>query len=421
MLGGIYEYAAFFVVVRLNECQTVTFVILVIPDIVMEFMMGRSVMKRTSIAVLILLVVGVSIGCNRDSGKDYVDAFGNKVFGEHTLKNARSGSKRTERIEYPDGVKLFDVTDIPFDDTKAARMELPTGEKRFEVTGLSSSEQKAARVELPNGEKRFEVTFLDDTVKAARIELPNGEKQFAVTIFPDGTKNLGRTTKSDGTEIKFSNLQNDQQGYADVKWGTMVTDLDPNAAGKADSCFFGSNRDDLQVNEAVSATFGTPTQDTVVAGTVLSNSLDFSLVPEKCKIVPKGDVRFIFYDDRLAMAFTYLNARNYEAIASEMASKFRQMDGWSVNWGGGAASDGDSTSLNVRLFQRGDTNTRIFLLKRTDHQGIGMNVSSVYLLYVPSLYYESVRQDISKLKNEKAAQQLAEQQKREQPDLQKIQ
>ena len=39
------------------------------------------------------------------------------------------------------------------------------------------------------------------------------------------------------------------------------------------------------------------------------------------------------------------DAHNYEAIASDIASKFTEMDGLSVNWGGGAMSDGDSSSL----------------------------------------------------------------------------
>ena len=137
----------------------------------------------------------------------------------------------------------------------------------------------------------------------------------------------------------FSDVQNDQQGYADAKWGAAITDLDPNAAGKSDSCFVSSGEE----NQVVSATFGAPTRDIVVAGTVLSTSLDFSVVPAKCKSVTKGDVRLIFYDDKFAMAFSHLDAHNYESIASERwHPRFTEMDGWSVNWGGGAMSDGDS-------------------------------------------------------------------------------
>ena len=53
--------------------------------------------------------------------------------------------------------------------------------------------------------------------------------------------------------------------------------------------------------------------------------------------------------------------------------------------------------------------------------GIGMNVSSVYLLYIPNADYLRIREDIGKMERDKEAQQVAEQQKKEQPDLQKIQ
>lgn len=329
---------------------------------------------------------------------------------------------RIGRSEFPNGEKDFDVTVRPDGTAKAGRIEYPDGEKQFDVSSLNGKVSTVGRSEHPNGEKRFELTFLSDgTEKIGRAELPNGEKHFDVTRLPDGTQSVGRATKADGTEIPtFSTAQNDQQGYADVKWGTAITDLDPNAAGESDSCFLSSG--DREENEAVAAAFGAQTRNTVVAGTVIETSLDFSEVPARCKSVAKGDVRLITYDDRLAMAFTHLDAHNYDSIASEMTSKFTEMDGWSVKWGGGAASDGDSTSITVRLFKRGNTNTRVFLIKRTDHEGCcGINVSSVYLLYVPNADYLRIREDMGKLKRDKEAQQVAEQQKRERPDLQKIQ
>lgn len=421
-------------------------------------------MKRTIIAVSLLLAAGMSVGCSR--ARDEVLPDGTKYFGERTLWG---GTKKAERLESPDGEKEFDVTwlkdgsvkigriecqdgekdfgvtDLPdgtertvrvefsdgqknFDETelpngtqKIGRVEKPDGEKNFDETILPDGTEKIGRVEFPSGEKHFDDTSLPDgTVKIGRVELPSGEKRFDVTQLPDGTEIVGRATKPDGTEIPtFSNVQNDQQGYADVKWGTAITDFDPNAAGESDSCFVSSG--DREENEAVAAAFGAPTRNTVVAGIVLSTSLDFSVVPAKCKSVTKGDVKLIFYDDKLAMAFSHLNAHNYDSIASEMKSKFTEMDGWSANVGGGAMSDGDSTSLNVRIFKRGNTNTRVFLLKRTDHEGIGVDVSSVYLLYVPNADYLRIRGDIGKAMRERQATQVAEQKKREQPDLQKIQ
>jgi hypothetical protein len=397
-------------------------------------------MKRAIIALSLLLTAGLSIGCSR--AKDEVLPDGTKLFGERTLwtgtKKAerrespdgekdfevtwlKDGSEKIGRAEFPDGVKQFDWTAFPDGTDKYGRIEYANGEKAFEVTSLKDQTLKIGRAEFPDGEKDIDRTVLPDgTKKIGRVEFPDGTKQFDVTELPDGTKIVGRAMKPDGTEMPtFSNVQNDQQGYADVKWGTAITDLDPNA-GESGSCFVPSG--DREENEAVAATFGAPTRNTVVAGTVLSTSLDFSVVPAKCKSVTKGDVRLISYDDKLAMAFTHLDAHNYESIASEMASKFTEMDGWSVNWGGGAMSDGDSTSLNVRLFKRGNTNTRVFLLKRSDHEGCcGINVSSVYLLYVPNADYLRIREDMGRVKRDKEAQQAAERQKREQPDLQKIQ
>ena len=256
--------------------------------------------------------------------------------------------------------------------------------------------------------------------------MPDGRKYFDATLLPQGTQIVGRATKPDGTEIPtFSYVQNDQQGYADVKWGTAITDLDPNAGGESGECFFadGSNFSSNGGGGAgaIAAAFGVPTEDSVASGVVIATYLDSTAVPAKCQSVVKGDVRLISYDGRFAMAFTQLDVHNYESIASEMASKFTEMDGWSINWGGGAASDGDSTTVNVRLFKRGNTNTRVFLLKRTDHGGIGMNVSSAYLLYVPNVDYLRIREDMRQVKREREAQTVAEQKKREQPDLQKIQ
>jgi len=397
-------------------------------------------MKRTSMAALLLLLAGLSIGCSRP--KDEVLPDGTKLFGMRTLWG---GTKKAERRETPDGVKCFDMTWLKDGTTKIGRVEAPDGEKDFDATILPDGTERTGRIEYPDGEvqfdviardgniskvgrsehsgeKRFDLTFLQDgTEKIGRIELPSGEKHFDVTESPDGSQIVGRATKPDGTEIPtFSNVQNDEQGYADVKWGTSITLLDPNAAGSWDSCFVSSG--EREENEAVAAAFGAQTRNTVVAGTVISTSLDFSGVPTKCNSVMKGDVRLISYDGNLAMAFTHLDAHNYEAIASQMASKFTEMDGWSIDWGGGAASDNDSTSINVRLFKRGNTNTRVFLIKRTAHMGCcAMNVSSVYLLYVPNADYLRIRGDMWKAKRDREDQAVAEQQKREQPDLQKIQ
>lgn len=346
---------------------------------------------RLKVLALLLIAPALLTGCNR--GTDKVLPDGTKVFGERTLKD---GTITRRRVESPNGGKMFDVTILPDGTKKAGRSEDPTGEKSFDVT-----------------------IGPDGAGKIARIESPDGSKSFDVVISPDGTQTPAREINPDGTERhRFWNAQNDQQGYADVKWGTAITDVDPTATGDLGGCF---STNDREQNEVLAVTFGASTRDRVVAGAVLSNHVDFSAIPAKCKTVKKGDVTLIFYYDRLAMAFSTLNAHNYDAIASEIASKFTEAWSGSSKWGGGATSDGDYTSLSMRLFKRGDTNTRVYLLKRTDHEGIGVDVSSVYLLYVPNFYYENIQEDMSTLRDEQKAQQLAEQHKSEQPDIEKIQ
>jgi hypothetical protein len=83
-----------------------TLVIRALPDIVMEFRMGRRVMKQMFIAVSLLLAAGV--GCAE--GQDRQSADGTKLFGAHTLKD---GTLKIGRIELPNGDKYFDVTVLP--------------------------------------------------------------------------------------------------------------------------------------------------------------------------------------------------------------------------------------------------------------------------------------------------------------------
>jgi hypothetical protein len=85
-----------------------TFVIRALPVLVVEFRMGEKFMKRAIITVSLVLVVGLSAGCNR--AKDKVLPNGTKVFGERTLKD---GTVKTDRIELADAGKQFDVTSTP--------------------------------------------------------------------------------------------------------------------------------------------------------------------------------------------------------------------------------------------------------------------------------------------------------------------
>jgi hypothetical protein len=146
-------------------------------------------MKRTIIAVALLLAAGLSSGCNK--GKDWVSPDGTKMFGDLTLQD---GTRTLSRIEFPDGTKHFDVTTLPDGSAKIGRIEFPNGEKDFDaiVVPPDGSIIKVGRDEFPDGQKQFNKTrFPDGTQKIERVELPSGEKHFDVTISADDVASVG--------------------------------------------------------------------------------------------------------------------------------------------------------------------------------------------------------------------------------------
>lgn len=167
-------------------------------------------MKRTIIAVSLLLVAGMLTGCNK--GKDEVLPDGTKMFGDLTHQD---GTRTLSRIEFPDGTKQFDVTKLPDGSEKIGRIEFPNGEKAFDAavlpnglinkigrdefdgqkqfdkTRLPDHTERIGHTEFPDGEKDFDVVLLQDhTAKIGRVEFANGEKRFNVTRLPDGTEKV---------------------------------------------------------------------------------------------------------------------------------------------------------------------------------------------------------------------------------------
>ena len=153
-------------------------------------------MKRTIIALSLLFVVGLSIGCNK--GKDEVLPDGTKMFGKRTLKD---GTQTAERKEFPDGRKNFNQTWLKDGTVKAERGELPDGGKNFNETWLKDGTVKAERIEFVGGKKSFDVTWLPDgTLKTGHDEFPDGEKSFDVTRLPDKTV-VGRDELANGQKL----------------------------------------------------------------------------------------------------------------------------------------------------------------------------------------------------------------------------
>jgi len=145
------------------------------------------------------------------SGKQ--EARAGNVFGEHTLPD---GTKKAERIEYPDGQKQFDVTWLQDGIVKADRIEFPDGQKEFDTIRLPDGTEKVALRESRVGEKQFDTTELPDgTETAGRLEFPDGEKDFDTTMLRDGTYQKGRVEFPDGT--KWFDVTKLQDGSEKVK------------------------------------------------------------------------------------------------------------------------------------------------------------------------------------------------------------
>jgi hypothetical protein len=78
--------------------------------------------------------------------------------------------------------------------------------------------------------------------------------------------------------------------------------------------------------------------------------------------------------------------------------------------------------VNVTLFKRGSTNIRIYLINRVDHEtGVGVQVSSLHSLYIPTSFMWEIQHDIQALAREHQAGAQAAVQKAAQPDMDKLQ
>jgi len=140
-------------------------------------------MKRTTIALSLLLAVGLFAGCNK--GKD-------KFFGERTLQD---GTKTAERVERRNGTKQFNVEWLKDGTVKMERVETSDGATQFDTTYLPDGTYTMRRVVLPNGEQDFDVNkHPDGTVNIVRAEFPDFKNQYDVTLLPNGTRTVGSTT-----------------------------------------------------------------------------------------------------------------------------------------------------------------------------------------------------------------------------------
>lgn len=238
----------------------------------------------------------------------------------------------------------------------------------------------------------------------------------------------------------FGMEQNDTEGYNKIPWGTALADFDKiqkSAATtiSANNSPFVSNVSATSSSYEPSMTnsfvgeeprmfakaFGVPSDGRQLMGIDISNP-NWSLVPNKFQAVKKDDVEYEFYNGKFVMAFSHLDAHNYEAIRSNIASKYSVIDTVSDGWAMQQLEENpDKMEVQGEVFKRGNTNTRIFLIRMIEHTGIGMDSTSLYLAYIPNSYFQAIRSDIARNASNAQAEARAKQAQKQQPDMQKIQ
>lgn len=114
-------------------------------------------MKRTTIAVSLLLLVGLA-GCGK------VQPDGTKVFGQTTVTTEYGVERRSERIEFPDRQKQFGVTLFDDGSRGADRVELPNGEIQSKVSwNKDGTLEWLEQADYPNGTHKGSIWFPDKT------------------------------------------------------------------------------------------------------------------------------------------------------------------------------------------------------------------------------------------------------------------
>jgi predicted RNA-binding Zn-ribbon protein involved in translation (DUF1610 family) len=239
----------------------------------------------------------------------------------------------------------------------------------------------------------------------------------------------------------FGTDQNDLEGYNKVPWGTPISEFNKvqqsasTALTQSNSPFVsnaGPSSDSYQpettnrfISEGTDAKmvakiFGVPDAARSIAGVDLSDT-NWGLVPKKFQSVKKDDIEYVFYDGKFVMAYSQLNASSYDAVRSDLA-KFPQIDTISASWALQQLEENpDRMEIQALVFKRAATNTRIFLIQAIEHMSIGMNSTSVFLIYIPNAYYEAIRGDIFSNQARAVAEAQAKESQKQQPDLQKVQ
>jgi hypothetical protein len=206
----------------------------------------------------------------------------------------------------------------------------------------------------------------------------------------------------------------------DASTGTAPTETAPVEPAPRSS--FIDSIEPQDTNTLVAKILGVPTEQRAI-GPLRYSELKWGVIPKKFYSDKKDDVEYVFYDGKLAMAFTELKASSYDAIRADLSSRYAQIDTLSDSWDRQQLEEQpDREELQAILFKRGASNTRVYLIQSIFHAtGLGYKETSVYLLYVPNSSYQAIRSEIAQ--NDAAALSAAQAKQRqsEQPDFQKAQ
>ncbi len=207
--------------------------------------------------------------------------------------------------------------------------------------------------------------------------------------------------KRDLGEGRFGKEQNDPEGYGGAQWGITLANFQSqqHLASRSQSGMTNSFLEHIEPNDTnplLARLFGVPQEQRSV-GLVAYPVINWDVVPRTFQSEKKDDVEYVFYNGRLSLTFSELNASNYDAVLADLAGKYTKTDSSHLGWDAQQlAEEPDQIELQMVCFKRGATNTRIYLLKRLFHAtGLGYRITTAYLMYVPNTSYLEIEDGIN--------------------------
>lgn len=126
--------------------------------------------------------------------------------------------------------------------------------------------------------------------------------------------------------------------------------------------------------------------------------LALEYIPKKFYWAEVDDVHYIFYDGKFAMAFSTMEAKNYDEYYDALSRKYEKVTTVTHS----AASpkylyrSGRPSDLDAVLFRSGDV--RVYLIRMKEYS-VDVMATGVSILYIPDKFYDLISNEISQ--NEK--------------------